>query len=173
MKIVKSITQLSFTALILCSIYSCAGGKDAGHQFDPEPPFTLGEVFYQDWVAGVREGGSGTNVHITIDSYQDDVVIKEVFFRNKKVKAQNSPQYMDTYIGYFKNETRPDIIMDNDPVQESQNIPPEAFPFQLADDEAVLSYLHKDEVKFVKLSKMDRKPMLAYPSTKKGIENDN
>ncbi len=156
---------------IVFSVASCAGGKDTGYSFDQEPPFTLGAVFYQDWVAGVREGGSGTNVHINIESYMEDVVIMDVYFRNKKEKAQNSSRHFDQYVGYFKNKARPDIIMDIDPIKESQNTPPEPFPFQLEDDEAVLSFRHKDEVKYVKISNMERKPMLAYPSTNnKGID---
>lgn len=155
----------SLFALFLFSSVSCAGGKDNGYVFVQNAPFTLGPVFYQDWVAGVKEGGSGTHVHITIDSYEEDVVLMHIYFRNKKVKAQNSPQYIDQYIGYFKNEPRPDVIMDSDPVQESQNTPPEKFPFQLEDDEAVLSFLHKEVVKYVKISNMEQKPMLAYPST--------
>ena len=159
-------TSSFFVSVILFACYSCAGGKDTGYSFEQEPPFTLGAVYYQDWVAGVREGGSGTHVHITIDSYAEDVVILDIFFSNKKEKAQNSPQYIDQYVGYFKNEARPDIVMDGDPVKEAQNTPPEAFPFQLKNNEAVLSYLHKDEVKYVKISNMERKPMLAYPSAR-------
>jgi len=173
MKKLKIISNLFSISLILFGFSNCAGGKDTGYSFDQEPPFTLGEVYYQDWVAGVREGGSGTNVYINIESYAEDVVIMDVYFRNKKEKAKNSAQYFDQYVGYFKNKARPDIIMDSDPVKESKNTPPESFPFQLEDDEAVLSYLHKDEVKYFKISKMERKPTIAYPSTnKKGIDEN-
>ena len=26
------------------------------------PPFSLGEVYYQDWASGIEDGGRGTNV---------------------------------------------------------------------------------------------------------------
>jgi hypothetical protein len=170
----KKISKLSSLAIILFGLSGCAGGKEMSYTFEQIPPFTLGEVFYQDWVAGVKGGGSGTHVHITIDSYTDDVVIMDIYFGNRKTKAQNSPQYIDQYVGYFTNKARPDIIMDGDPVKESQNEPPEVIPFELEDNEAVLSYLHEGEVKYLKISNMERKPMLAYPSTnKKGFEDDN
>ena len=162
----KTWTRSVFASVILFAFYSCAGGKDTGYSFEQEPPFTIGTVYYQDWVAGVREGGSGTNVHIAIDSYAEDVTILNIFFSKRKEKAQNSLQNIDQYIGYFKNEGRPDIVMSGDPVKEAQNTPPEAFPFQLKNDEAVLSYLHNSEVKYVKLAQMERKPMIAYPSAK-------
>lgn len=166
MKLTKIWTRVFFVFAVLFTFYGCAGGKDTGYSFEQEPPFTLGTVYYQDWVAGIRKGGSGTNVHITVDSYTEEVVLLNIFFSNRKVKAQNSPQNVDQYIGYFKNEGRPDVIMDGDPVKETQNIPPEVFPFQLKKNEAVLSYLHNLEVKYFKISNMERKPMIAYPSTK-------
>ena len=159
-------------ALLLFALTGCAGGKD--YVFEETPPFTLGEVYYQNWVAGVKGGGSGTNVHINIDSYSDEVVILDIYFGNKKTKAKNSPKNIDQYVGYFRNETRPDVIMDSDPVQESQNVPPEVIPFQLEENEAVLSYLFLDEVKYLRITNMERKPMLAYPATNnKGIEDEN
>lgn len=171
MKPIKVISSIFSLSVILFGLSSCAGGKETGFSFDPEPPFTLGVVYYQDWVAGVKEAGSGTNVYVTIDGYVDDMVIMDIYFRNKKLKAQNSPQNRDQYIGYLKNGSRLDIIMDIDPVKESQNLPPEAFPFQLEEDEAVLSYLHNDEVKFLKISKIEQKPMIAYPDVNsKGID---
>jgi hypothetical protein len=171
MKPIKVISNIFSLSVILFGLSSCAGGKETGFSFDQEPPFTLGDVYYQDWVAGVRKGGSGTNIYITIDSYVDEVVIMDIYFRNKKLKAQNSYQNRDQYVGYLKNQPGPDIIMDIDPVKESQNIPPESFPFQLEEDEAVLSYLHNEEVKFLKISKMEQKPMIAYPGVNsKGID---
>ena len=80
----KKISQLSSLAIILFGLSGCAGGKETSYKFEQKPPFTLGEVFYQDWVAGVQGGGSGTHVHITIDSYTDDVVIMDIYFRNSK-----------------------------------------------------------------------------------------
>jgi hypothetical protein len=171
MKPIKVISNIFLLSVILFSLSSCAGGKETGFSFDQEPPLTLGDVYYQDWVAGVREGGSGTNIYITIDSYVDEVVIMDIYFRNKKLKAQNSHQNRDQYVGYLKNQPKHDIIMDIDPVKESQNIPPESFTFQLEEDEAILSYLHNEEVKFLKISKMEQKPMIAYPGVNsKGID---
>ena len=75
MKPIKIVSSVFSLSVVLFSLSSCAGGKETGFSFDQEPPFTLGVVYYQDWVAGVREGGSGTNVYITIESYDDEVVI--------------------------------------------------------------------------------------------------
>ncbi|MBL4663766.1 MAG: hypothetical protein JKY22_09505 [Flavobacteriaceae bacterium] len=169
MKQLNNLSRITILAVILFSLNSCAGGKGTGSLFEQEPPFTLGAVYYQDWVAGVREGGSGTNVHVMVESYIEDVKILDIYFRNKKERAQSTPQNIDQYIGYFKNKIRPDIVMDGDAVKEAQNVPPEAFPFKLAEDEAVLSYKQNNELKYIKLSNMEQKPMIAYP----GVNTDN
>jgi len=170
MKVKNQVSKPLLIAILLLGIFSCAGGKDTIATFEQEPPFTLGTVFYQDWVAGVQEAGSGTNVHVRIKSVTEEVEMLHIYFRNKIEKAQNSPQYVDQYVGYFKNKARPDVIMDGEPIKEAQNTPPESFPFRLADDEAVLSYELNNEVKYVKLSNMERRPMIAYPGVNKTDE---
>lgn len=164
----KRIIERTVLVVLVLGLGSCAGGRDQGSGFEQEPPFTLGAVYFQKWVAGVQNGGSGVNVYVEIESYLDDVMIEDIYFRNKKIKAQNSPQYRDLYVGYFKSEKRPDIIMHDDPVKETVNTPPEKIPFNLNDDEAVLSYLHKGEMKFIKLVEIEEKPMIAYP----GMNNE-
>ena len=173
MKTFLSIPLKLIFATVLTMAASCAGGKADNSDFPiiQNPPFIFGDVYYQDWVAGVKEGGSGTNVHITFSSFVEDVVIMDLYFRNKVVKAQNSPQNRNQYVGYFKNDAIPDLIMDIDPVKEAQNTPVMPFPFNLKDDEAVVSYLHKGEVKYAKVSNMRRKEMLAYPSTRPKGDN--
>ncbi len=39
-----------------------------------------------------------------------------------------------------------------------------SFPFQLTETEAVLSYLHNEKVKYVKLNGIRQDPVKAYPS---------
>lgn len=173
MKKIASFNILFYPAILFMLLYACAGGKsnNSNYIIEQHPPFTFGDVFYQDWVAGIKEGGSGTNLHVSFASFTEDVVILDIFFRNKIVKAQRSPQYRNSYVGYFKNEMQPDVIMDIDPAKEAQNTPPIVFPFDLNHDEAVLSYLHGDQIKYVKITEIRREEMLAYPSTKPKGEN--
>lgn len=163
---------LGLTAVLL-NFSACGGAKSEGskYQIVKNPPFSYGDVYYQDWVAGIPGGGSGTNVHITFESFSEEVVIKEIFFRNMIETAQISPQIKDRYIGYFKNEVKKDIIMDSDPMKEAQNTPPTIFPFDLEADEAVVSYLHNDSVKYAKITNMRMEEMLAYPSSKPNDDN--
>jgi len=173
MKPLKMSIGLMAMSLVLFSFSNCGNAKinDSPSTLVENPPFTLGEVFYQDWVAGTIEGGSGTHVHITFASFAEDVVVKDIYFRNKMVKAQNSPQYRKQYVGYFMNEAAKDMIMDSGPTKEAQNTPPEKSPFALNESDAVVSYLHNGGVKYYKISNMDRKPMLAYPQSNPNNKN--
>ena len=159
---------------VLLLFAQCGGGKsNSGSQYElvPDPPFKVMDVYSQKWVAGIPEGGSGTNVHFTLGDFSRDVVIDKVYFRNLVTKAQISPQIRNQYVGYFKKENNRDIIMDIDPVKEAANTPKAPFPFELEDNEAVISYLEGDHVKFTKITNIREEEMLALPSTKPKNEN--
>ena len=157
--------------IIILTLLSCAGGKESIYSFVEEPPFKIQQAQFQKWVAGVQGGGSGVNVQVTILEIQEGVQIKEMYFREQIVKARSNFETPDYFTGEFLNQPRPDVIMDGDAVQEAQNTPPREFPFQLKDDEAVISYSLKGEVYFVKVSSMEEKPMLAYPGQNPNIKD--
>lgn len=149
----------------------CAGSKDSLYSLEQEPPFEITNSFFQRWVAGIKEGGSGVNVHITIENISEELDLKHIYFRNKKEKIAINVTTPDHIIANFKDHYNRKATMHLDPSKEAVNTPPEEFPFVLKDDEAVLSYLHQGEIKYVKISDMEERPLLAYPSTNpNGIE---
>ncbi|PKA82889.1 hypothetical protein ATE92_1029 [Ulvibacter sp. MAR_2010_11] len=169
----KTILGLLGVSILLFSFFNCGNTKmtESGYALTENPPFTLGEVYFQEWIAGTPQGGSGTNVHITFENFTEDIVVQDIYFNKKVIKAQNSPQYRKQYVGYFKNEMAQDLVMDSNPVKEAQNTPPKTFPFALKVDEAVVSYLHKGKTAYYKISNMERKPLLAYPASNPNKEN--
>ena len=64
-------------SLFIMEITSCAGSKD--FVFEKNPPFTVTQAYFQKWVAGVKGGGSGTNVHITLTAIKEELKIEEIF----------------------------------------------------------------------------------------------
>ncbi len=160
--------KLTFLSIVLFSLSSCAGGKDSMYSLEQEAPFTFGNMYFQKWVAGVQNGGSGTNVYVEIESYSDEVELKDIYFRNATQSLKAKPNQPDNYIGYFNDQTNRDITMDGDATKEAKNKLPEPFPFKLSQDEAVLSYTHKGELKFLKIGPLEEKPLLAYPSANNG-----
>ncbi|MBX2828977.1 MAG: hypothetical protein KTR22_12500 [Flavobacteriaceae bacterium] len=171
MKYLKQLTALLGLVACLMAFSNCAGGKDTMYSLEQEPPFKIAGSYFQKWVAGVEQGGSGVNVYITIKDISEDIEIRNVYFRNKVGKAKVNPSNPDKFVAYFKKEMNRDIIMDSDPAKEAKNTPSDEFPFDLDDDEAVISYFQNDTEKYFKISEIEEKPMIAYPSTNpNGIE---
>lgn len=171
MNIQKHVVVLCTVLVVLSG--SCGGGKNdvTTYKIEQAPPFTLEDAYFQDWVAGTKDGGSGTNVYMNFRSLQKAVEPQEMYFRSMIAKVQNITPDNNLYVANFRNGMVPDRIMDINPTKEAQNTPPRPFPFNLSEDEAVLSYLHKGVLKYAKISKLRREAFIAYPGKKPKGDN--
>ncbi len=165
MKNIKKIIALLIIPMFLFGFSNCGGTKTDGSKisFEQNPPFKISESYYQNWVAGVKEGGSGTNIHILFNEMDTDVVIQNIYFRNQKLEAKGNVNEPNKFVGYLKNEAQRDIIMDSDPIKETQNKLPNPFPFQLEDNEAVVEYWFAGKKNYYKVSNLSQKEMIPYP----------
>jgi len=163
MKLKSIILLLSVVTL------SCGGSKTSEVKFVKTPPFSISKIYSQKWVAGVQGGGSGTNLYVSVKNISEGIEIKEFYFGNKITEAKLTSE--NNYVGYFKNETNRDVIMDGNATNEAANIPPQKSPFQLAKNEAVISYSKKGKIYYYKISNIEEKEMLAYPQSNPKIEN--
>jgi len=165
MKNLKTLIVLLTVPLFLFSFSNCGGAQNAKEnmEFAQNPPFKIAETYYQNWVAGVKEGGSGINVHINFSEIEVDVVIQNIYFRKHILEAKGNINEPKQYVGYLKNEGQRDIIMDADPIKEAHNKPSKEFPFQLEDNELVLEYWFGGEKKYYKISNLTQKEMIPYP----------
>jgi hypothetical protein len=164
--------KIAFYILFSCialNFSNCAGGKDV--LFEREPPFEVKGAFFQNWVAGIKGGGSGTNVSILLGSIIEEIAVKEIYYMDQVTKAVQDPQNIDKYTGFFKSEINRDVIMDENAVKESMNTPPSKSPFTLSKNEAVISYLHNGEIEYYKISNLEEKPMIAYPGSSPNGDN--
>jgi len=51
--------------ILFLSFSNCAGLRvSKSDMFEKKPPFTVKEAYFQKWVAGIKEGGSGISVHL-------------------------------------------------------------------------------------------------------------
>lgn len=148
---------------ILIGLTNCANGK----KVQEETAAAIGQPFYTTWTGGVKTAGSGVNLYIPIEaSLVDRVELDSVYFRGKKAKLESRRDESHTdslwYVAYFRTaqkEKAPDLIMHRDAKKEYGNKAPEIlrdFPFQLEDDEAMLSYKKKGETGYLKISGIKR-----------------
>lgn len=160
-------------AALCMSLSNCAGGKDTGFALEKNAPFEVTKSYCQKWVAGTQQGGSGINVYLDIKNVEEQVVIKHLYFRNYTTELKNNRQQPDRFVAYYKDEPKGDIIMDGETLEEAKNTPPQGlFPFNLSSSEAVIGYLYKQEMKYVKISNIEEKPMIAYPSNNNNMDEN-
>ena len=110
--------------------------------------------YYQHWISGVQEGGSGINLMIS-KIVMPNIIPITVFFRNQEAVIEVKKfDYVARYTTHSNQQKEYNKAM----VGEKD------FPFDLENDEAVLSYLDKGKKKYLKLTNIPEKEMLAYPS---------
>ena len=152
--------------LIMVSFSNCSSAQ----KLQKDPPVTIKNAYYQNWVAGVKGGGSGINLFIEIDDYsKSDIQFDSIFFRGKMSKIETKPDNPNLLIGRFSLSTnqQEDIIMSNEPFAEYGNEIPKnksKIPFELNANECVVSYKDKAKTKYFKLEKIKGIQALNYPS---------
>ena len=156
MKVFKNILFLLLMVFIMVSFSKCASIP----KLDKSLPIDIGEVYYQHWVSGVQGGGSGFNIFIPISANSKNITLDSVFFKAKQAKLEYRNNTV--FIGRFKTEAnqKQDIILSNEPFAEYGNMVPEIpkhTPFELKDDECVVSYLVAGKVKYFKIDRIKRK----------------
>lgn len=164
MKNLKDLFGLAALSFLMLSISNCGSSQNSKSiRFESTPPFSISEIFAQDWVAGIKEGGFGTDVSITFESLNENLNIENIYFAKKVFMIRQVGSNPNAYMGSHKEQAGRDIIMDSDPANEAKNIPPIPFPFELGPNEAVISYIENGTTKFYKVSNVVIKPRLAYP----------
>lgn len=165
MKNIQHILLLLVAPLLFLSFSNCGGAQETSTNriFVENPPFKIAEAYYQNWVAGVQDGGSGTNVHIIFSEKDAAVVIQNIYFRNQILEAKGNVNEPNQFVGYLKNDSRQDVIMDADPMKEAKNTPQKSFPFQLEHNQAVVEYWFGGKKNYYKVSNLSQKEMIPYP----------
>jgi len=161
-----TIVTAIFAILVIFSNCGSLQEKDS-IEFVKNPPFKILEVYSQKWVAGIEEAGSGTNFHILFNEIKKGVSIEKIFFRKNDIILIPSLKNSNSFVASINHNTKRDIIMDSNPINEAKNTPPMPFQFDLKDNEAILQYKIKDKIKFYKILNVSEKPILAYPQSNK------
>ncbi|SFW43432.1 hypothetical protein SAMN02927921_01658 [Sinomicrobium oceani] len=149
--------------LLMSVLLSCAGSRK---QVTARPEgLELGNVVTENWRNGAKPG-SGTTIFIPVTS-ESDVLLDSVYYRGKGAKLEKVQRgnYL-VYIGWFVHKPKQDIIMHADPKKEVGNRPPELpgpSPFELEDDEAVVSYVARGKTRYFKVSGITEEKTVVNP----------
>lgn len=166
MKVVKQVLGLIVMMLFMVSFSQCSSTK----KLQDKAPMKIGDVYCQKWVAGIQGGGSGLYIFIPVSD--TSIILDSVYFRGRVTKL--SPKYEDKniYVGNFidQKKLKQDIIMSGDPKAEFGNKLPitqeeiKDIPFDLKEDECVISYIDGKKTKYFKVDNIAEKQLIPYPS---------
>lgn len=134
---------------------------DNSQKMIESPPFKTGEIICEGWES--EKNGSGMNLFIPITAGKE-IELDSAYFRGNIVKLEKVKRdsYL-VYIGRFKNTSlsNRDIIMHSDPKKEVGNVPPlpkKKMPFELKENEAVISFIENNKEKYYKLKNIKVSP---------------
>lgn len=162
----KNLISLSFAFLAILIFSFCSSAQ----KMQKNIPFSIQNVYYQKWAAGIEEAGSGMNLYIQLENeLTQGIKMDSVYFRGKSTKIIKNTNNPLVYEGSFinKSNNRKDIIMSGDPIEEFGNEIPfqtKSFPFELEDNECIISYWQDHLKKYFKIYDVKERQEIHYPT---------
>jgi len=152
------------TSILLCALviafttYQCSSSK---YQLQEESSLNPNKVYFQEWYAGIKVGGSGVNIYFPNLEGSKAIVIDSVYFRKMSGKLTKGRA---RYSAILK---RPSQHYDN--ISEAYNNDEKKkalkainFPFLLKHDECVISYLEDGAKKYLKIKGITEREGIYY-----------
>lgn len=139
--------------LLALLVHSCSVKKN----LEISAPFELGEPFGQEWFIAQDSTKKGYDVIIPIVSLDEkDAVLHNLYHRGEMTHVEIEMREIGMVaVAEFPSEGN------NGKVRQADDEP---FPFQLGEAEAVLSYLHNDKVRYIKINGIRQNPIVEYPT---------
>jgi len=128
------------------------------------------KAFYNKWFGG-QPGVRGTKVEIHLKD-ASEVIFIALYFQGKRTKVEVSQMEKFTrIIAHFSTLKRKNrnLILDADITKELENTLPslEEFPFQLKENEAILSYKKEGKTLYFKIENIKKLQSISFPSMNK------
>lgn len=134
------------------------------------PSFKVEKAFYNNWVGG-QPGVRGTKLEVHLKNAAE-IIFDSLYFNNKVTKVEVlQKEEITQLIGHYSTSKRikNDLIIDIDPKNELQNTPPiiKKFPFELNNNEAIVSYKKGKKTVFFKIVNIKKIQPTLFPSVNK------
>ena len=142
---------LSVSVLASLFFVQCSSAQ----KLEQDAPFKTSKAYYQKWIAGRQGGGSGINVFIPVTTPLVSVKLDSLYFRGQKVILQLEPSNGSLFTGR--------IITENNQ-RDGFKASTTEMPFELNDNQAVISYIENGITKYFKIDNIVEKQMQQYPS---------
>jgi hypothetical protein len=161
--------------LLILGLMSCSSQKT----LESQPPFSVERPTVQYWEGGREESGYGMQFQARWNPVDPSAIqVDSLFFRGRVYNLEVKDSETGFVLQASRTESpleKTDITMHADSLREVGNQPPkplpspEAFPFKLKPDEAVISYTHRADGKkhYAKITGIIEKPSRIYPGRPK------
>lgn len=126
--------------------FANAQQKSTDYKFALEVPSELNvsPIYFQEWYAGIKVGGTGINVFVPLVNHSSAIEIDRIYFRNLEGKLiQKDGKYFASLENTSKLYT----------FKKSEK--PDDYPFDLDDYECVISYKENGITKFFKVKELN------------------
>ena len=143
----KAIYGIVFTGIGLSTL-QIANSQEVSTKnmitFEEPTELSVKPVYFQEWYAGIKVGGTGINVFVPIAKESQDIVIDSIYFRNLKGKlTKKDGKYFATLENASKLYT----------FKKTEK--PVDYPFVLEDNECAISYIENGETKYFKVAQLN------------------
>ena len=143
----KAIYGIVFTGIGLSTL-QIANSQEVSTKnmitFEEPTELSVKPVYFQEWYAGIKVGGTGINVFVPIANESQDIVIDSIYFRNLKGKlTKKDGKYFATLENASKLYT----------FKKTEK--PVDYPFVLEDNECAISYIENGETKYFKVAQLN------------------
>jgi len=131
------------------------------------PAFKVEKAFYNNWVGG-QPGVRGTKVEVHLKE-ASKIIFDSLYFQGKKTRVEVFKKGKSTQIiAHFSRSKRrkKDLILDVNATKEFENTVPNLaiFPFELKENEAILSYKVEERTVYFKIGKIQKVQARSFPA---------
>lgn len=144
MKLLRKATFAIVLAVVFSFTFQCSSSKNVMPQFEESTTFIVKPVYFQEWYAGIKVGGTGINVFVPVINKSDNIRIDSIYFRNLKGKLV---QKDNKYVAILKNDSPYYTFR----IAEKSN----DYPFTLKNGECAISFVENGETKYLKITEVN------------------
>ena len=152
--------NIAFVCIILTFLGSCRTHK---MKLEKATFVNINEAYYQKWASGVRGGGAGLNIHISIDDHDIDKKLIGLYFKDKYTSLKwSSP---NIYSGFIRTSNRTETNLDVQEIQTHLQLNEDKehkAPFVIKDNEALVVALVNNKKKYF-IIVLEKKRSLIFP----------
>jgi len=147
MKLIKKGAYTLLLSIAISATFQCSSSK---YKLQEQSPIQLDRVYFQEWYAGIKVGGTGINIFFPNLNTGKNITVDSVYFRNLKGKLT-------------KGRAAYSSILKNRSPYDTTPIPKATKPlFEITGNECVISYTENGETKYFKINNISEKEGIYY-----------